>query len=120
MDGGCGCFGGKDTKEKLLLIKGPFCFVFNKEDDLAPKYAISLAHMKAKKQATVVTLETNLGDSEYEIIFLGEKHAKDFVVAVTQQAAVGETAEVRKVGLMMCGAQVIGNWSPVTLLPSQQ
>lgn len=98
IDGGCGCFGGKDTKEKLLLIKGPFCFVFHNEDDLAPKYAISLAHMKAKNQAQslVVTLETNLGDTEYEISFVEEKSAKDFVFAVTQQAARGETEEVRK------------------------
>jgi hypothetical protein len=48
--GGCSCFGGsKDLlKERVLLIEGPFCFVFSKEDDPAPKYAISLAHMKAK------------------------------------------------------------------------
>jgi hypothetical protein len=85
--------------------------VFNNENDPAPKYAISLAHMKAKKQAsapTVVTLETNLGDMEYEISFVGENDAKDFVAAVTEQATVGETEEVRKVGLMMCWAQVIG------------
>ena len=65
--------------EKLLLIKGPFCFVFKNEKDLAPKYAISLAHLKAKKQPssegislTVVTLETGLGDVEYEVRFLQE------------------------------------------------
>jgi hypothetical protein len=102
--GGCGCFGGSENlKERLLLIKGPFCFVFNKEDDPAPKYAISLAHVKAKASqgTTVVTLETNLGDIEYEITFKEEKIAMQFKDAATAQAAVGEAEEVRKVSQLL-------------------
>ncbi len=102
--GGCNCFGGgsSDTKEKFILVKGPFCFVFAEETAQAPKYAISLAHLKAAAREpinghTVVTLETNLGDIEYEIGFMEEKSAKEFATEVTQQAAIGEAEIVRKV-----------------------
>ena len=89
-------------KDKFLLIKGPFCFVFKKEEDPAPTYAISLAHMKAKVQPPqgalhVVTLETNLGDVEYEISFPEAGSAKEFAEVATRQASIGETEEVRKV-----------------------
>lgn len=99
--GGCGCLGGKDSKQRLILIKGPFIFVYANESDKAPKYAISLAHMKAKSQGPsggmhVVTLETNLGDVEYELSFKIQGIAKEFVDAVKKQAAVGEAEEVRK------------------------
>lgn len=99
---GCGCFGGKDMKkQRLVLIKGPFIFVFTNESDKAPKYAISLAHLKAKSQGTsggmyVVMLETSLGDAEYEVSFKTEGIAKEFLDVVKRQAAVGEAEEVRK------------------------
>ena len=103
--GSCGCFGGKsDSSEKLLLIKGPFCFVFGSERDPAPKYAISLAHLKAITKdhqggRSLVNLETALGEIEYELSFENANIAKSFKEAATQQAALGEAEEVRKVCL---------------------
>lgn len=84
------------------MIKGPFVFVYVHESDKAPTYAINLAHLKAKLQggsasAYLVTLETTLGDVEYEISFNTESIAKDFVDVVKKQASVGEAEEVRKV-----------------------
>lgn len=120
--GGCGCFGGKNL-EKLILIKGPFCFVFEHEKDLAPKYAISLAHLKAKKQEQshslgpgLTTLETSLGDVEYEINFQGEEEAKTFVTTANKQAAKGESQEVRKVCLVMVGDYILTIQQPSFLI----
>jgi hypothetical protein len=101
--GGC-CSGGDDNSEKLLLIKGPFVFVFKNEEDKSPKYAVSLTHMKASNKGNsqrsyLVTLGSNLGDVEYVINFKDEKIAKFFVDAATEQAKVGETEEVRKVSI---------------------
>jgi len=98
----CGCFGGDDDKkENIILIKGAYCFVFGKDSDAAPKYAISLAHMKAKKQSPShgihhVTIETSLGDVEWELGFEQKSIAQQFVDAFLHQAAVGEADEVRK------------------------
>jgi len=98
----CGCFGGSDDKsEQIILIKGPYCFVFGKETDQAPKYAISLAHMKAKLQSPShgthsVTIETTLGDVDWELGFSQKQTAQQFVDAFAQQAAIGEADEVRK------------------------
>ena len=94
--------GGSSAKQQLLLIKGPFIFVFGHESDKAPKYAISLAMMKAKSQKGsagnyLVSLETTLGDVEYEISFKSEGIANQFVDAVKKQAAIGETEQIRKV-----------------------
>lgn len=100
----CTCMGGDSdaTKEKILLIKGPYLFVFNKESDPTPKYAITLAHMKTSVQPPShgmqnITVETNLGDPEWELRFQQENIAKQFVETFKQQAAVGEADEVRKV-----------------------
>lgn len=91
-------------KEKIVLIKGPYCFVFNKETDQAPKYAIALAHMTTTTQPSPardgqfpVTIETSMGDAEWELIFQKKNIAKQFVASFKQQAAVGEADEVRKV-----------------------
>jgi hypothetical protein len=105
---GCGCFGsGVSNDERLLLVKGPFCFVFYNENDKAPKYAISLAHLKAAKRTPAqkrfcVSLQTNLGEVEYDMIFEREEIADEFHDAVKKQAAVGETNEVKKVGGTKC------------------
>lgn len=104
-DGGidCGCFGGgKDSKEKLVLVKGPFAFVFTNEFDDAPKYAMALANLKPVSKGShgssyLVTLETNLGDVEYEFSFEKEALAKEFVEAVEKQAAIGLNEQIRKV-----------------------
>jgi len=106
-DAVCGCFGGTEMKQRLLLIKGPFVFVYSRETDLAPKYAVSLAHLTAKYQGPssgmyLVTLETSLGDVEYEIMFKENSAAVLFVTAAKKQAAVGEAEEVRKVCLVTC------------------
>lgn len=98
----CGCFGGgDDQKQKIILIKGPYCFIFATESDPAPKYAISLAHMKAKIQspshgAHNVTIETSLGDVDWELTFEEKQSAQKFVDAFQKQAVVGEVDEVRK------------------------
>ena len=96
---GCGCLGGGDEpKERLILIKGPFVFVFKNEDAAAPKYAVSLAHLKAKQQnpQSTVTIESNLGEVEYQIKFAEIEPAKQFVKVANKQAAIGESDEVRK------------------------
>ena len=99
---GCGCFGGgDDTKEKVILIKGTYCFVFGKESDPAPKYSIALAHLKAKLQSSShgihhVTIETSLGDVEWELGFQEKQTAQNFIDKFLQQAAIGEADEVRK------------------------
>jgi hypothetical protein len=72
------------------------------EDDLSPQYAINLAHMKPAVRdpshgRTVVTLETALGDHEYEISLEDTATATTFATAVRQQAAAGEAEIVRKV-----------------------
>jgi len=102
----CGCFGGSgnndDKKEKTILIKGAFCFVFVKETDPSPKYAISLAHTKTSLHPSSssspcrVTIETSLGDVEWELEFENKKLANQFTNAFRQQAAIGEADEARK------------------------
>jgi hypothetical protein len=119
----CTCFGGgngNDMTEKIILIKGPFCFVFNKESDPAPKYAIGAAHMKpvmhapqSQKSQSVVTIETALGDVEWEIRFDKENIAKQFVESFRQQAAIGESDEARKVRLgILCVFRSISSPPP--------
>ena len=65
------------------------------------KYAISLCHMSAvvpdASNAKVVHLETTLGEVEYVIAFENAKSASEFKKSVAEQAAKGETEEVRKV-----------------------
>mmetsp|Transcript_17807 Transcript_17807/g.29444 ORF Transcript_17807/g.29444 Transcript_17807/m.29444 type:complete len:236 (-) Transcript_17807:1126-1833(-) len=101
--GGCGCLGGgsRIDTDVIILIKGPFCFIFKNEAASTPRYAINLAHMKAKTQSAPsgrhpVALETNLGDIEYEVYLKDEETAELFQTTVSQQAADGETDEVRK------------------------
>jgi len=100
----CGCFNGNSNsnKDKIILIKGAYCFVFVKESDPAPKYAISLAHMKANLHQSTshgahrVTAGTSLGDIEWELGFENKQLANQFLDSFRQQAAVGEADEVRK------------------------
>lgn len=96
---GCGCFGGgEEEKERLLLIKGAYVFVFKNENAEAPKYAISLAHLKTKQTnpLSLVTIESSLGDVEYQIKFSEESLAKKFVSVANKQAAIGEAEQVKK------------------------
>lgn len=92
-------------EQVLLLMKGPFCFIFKNEKAPSPKYAISLTGLDAKvkestKEKVSVALETNLGDEEYLLTFSATNDAdvgKKFVSAVKKQAAAGQAELVRKV-----------------------
>lgn len=81
--------------------------MFNKERDPSPKYAIALAHMKTAMQQSSgevqhMTIETTLGDIEWDISFQKKSIAKQFADAFKKQAAVGEAEEVRRVREMFC------------------
>jgi len=94
--------GGREWKERFLLIKGPFYFVFADENGQSPKYAVGLQYMKPdvkhpnSKGHTLVLLQTNLGDTQYEICFQSEEVAKQFGAVVVEQSLAAETEEVRK------------------------
>mmetsp|Transcript_32020 Transcript_32020/g.75289 ORF Transcript_32020/g.75289 Transcript_32020/m.75289 type:complete len:242 (+) Transcript_32020:203-928(+) len=98
----CGCFGGGDENdEKIILVKGAYCFVFGKESDPAPKYAVACAHMKAVTQSPShgvhpVTIESALGDVDWELGFEKKELAEEFVDVFRKKAAEGEADEVRK------------------------
>lgn len=116
-----GCFGrgahnGRDEhkEEKHLLVKGLYCFVFYKIDDLAPRYAISLSSLKAvvtdsKPGLTVVTLETKQGDVGYELWFEDMLHAKKFRDVVAEKARISKLhhAHPPMVRMSMCGESSI-------------
>jgi hypothetical protein len=80
-----------ERKEKHLLIKGTYCFVFYDATDLAPKYAIELNKVKpfvrtsSKSGRVVVTLESK-GVVGYEIDFGHVELAKAFRDAVAQHS----------------------------------
>jgi hypothetical protein len=100
----------QDSDEVLVLIKGPFLFVFKNQTSQSPKYAVPLAHLHATVKGeghvlathgyTSVNLETALGDVEYVVMFHTAGNlevATTFANVVNQQAATGEADEVRKV-----------------------
>jgi preprotein translocase subunit SecF len=60
-------------------------------------------HPKESQGRFVVTIETNLGDIEYELKFDKENIAKQFVDSFRQQAAIGEADEIRKVSISFVG-----------------
>ncbi|CAB9515883.1 expressed unknown protein [Seminavis robusta] len=98
--GGCSClFGGgrnNDKTEKLVLLKGPFCFVFKNAGASAPLYAISLVDMKTDRKGQVALLQTNLGDTDYELTFSDEADAKKFCRTADKLAKTGQADEIRK------------------------
>jgi hypothetical protein len=100
---GCGCLGvRKEDKDRYILVKGPFCFVFTSEDSDSPKYAIGLQNMAAKvRQAGAgsrghVLLETSMGEMEYELSFATEAIAREFARTVEEQSATAASETVRK------------------------
>jgi hypothetical protein len=101
---GCGCFDGpKEDKDRYILVKGPFCFVFTSEDSSSPKYAIGLQNMRAqfneKSRAGsrgYVLLETNLSEMEYELSFATEAIAREFARTVQEQSEAAASETVRK------------------------
>ena len=99
MFGCCGCSSSEIGKERFLLIKGPFCFVFISKDDPAPKYAVGLQSMQAQlknSSSPVVVLQTELGDIEYEFAFHDMETAKLLKVAMDSECASAQVAAVRK------------------------
>lgn len=99
---GCGCFRQDDSmKERYILVKGQFCFVFKTENAAGPRYAFSFAFVTAHQRKSyhglsVVSLETALGDVEYEIGFSDEDSAFAFAAVADKQASEGEKEEIRK------------------------
>jgi hypothetical protein len=101
---GCGCLGGlsPEDKDRYILVKGPFIFVFTSETSDSPKYAIGLQNMGAKvKQVGAgsrghVLLETNMGELEYELSFATQAIAQEFAMIVTEQSASAKSEAVRK------------------------
>ena len=102
-----GCFGRRfgfgseksenHFEEKHLLVKGMYCFVFYKIEDLAPRYAIALSQVKAvvkdsKPGLTIVALETKHGrDIGYEIGFNDLLHAKRFRDVITEKSKISKS-----------------------------
>lgn len=85
----------------IILIKGPFCFVYSDDKAPAPKFAISLSNLKASVQESShgnfpVSLQTLLGDVEYQIFFAEKEMADLFSRVVGEQASAGETELIKK------------------------
>lgn len=88
-------------KKVITLIKGPFLFVFKKETDKSPKYAVSLTNLVAVLESPAgksypTSLQTSLGDLEYELVFNDAEAASKFVEVANEQAAGGQAEIVRK------------------------
>jgi hypothetical protein len=106
------CFRGcasESRRQRYLLIKGPFCFVYSSVDAAAPRYAVGLHSTRPSggktstisgpnhgHAATSVLLENSLGDVEYEFVFSSEEAAIKFRDAVERQTASAQTEQVRK------------------------
>jgi hypothetical protein len=93
----CGCFGSGAKTEVILIIKGPFIFVFTSETASGPKYAISLLNLKTDNQGNGrIALTDTLGDVQYELTFDTNETATEFARVVNARAANAETDEIRK------------------------
>lgn len=103
----CSCFGekgGEPNKQRYVLVKGTNLFIFAKETSPAPKYAVDIPHKKIVLRekvghSQIVTIETGLGDVEYKVKFdlrANEHVAKNFALALKEEAAVGETNEIKE------------------------
>jgi len=102
---GCGCSlkgSGGGSKKKLVLIKGPFIFIFNDEKAKAPDYAIRLHELEAtvspasKTAHPVVLKKTLTGEFDYEFIFSTATDANSFQETVSIESNQGQTDEIRK------------------------
>jgi hypothetical protein len=96
-----GWFGkGKGKNERLILVKGPFCFVFVNENAPSPKYAIALKDIRARvkhpSSSGHVLLETIMGDVEYELTFATEEIAQQFADVVRRQHSAASKAGIRQ------------------------
>ena len=86
----CGCFGrGEGNCLRLILVKGPFIFVFENEKCRSPRFVVALQDMRVqvKRPASSgqVLLEPNLEGAEYEFMFETEAIAEEFIDAVREQ-----------------------------------
>lgn len=94
----------KSNNNKYILIKGPFVFVYSKQTASAPTYSIPLKHQRVnvhdiKGNSQVVTLESGLGDIEYEFKFdLNENRelGANFGRVLEEEIVIGNTAEVKE------------------------
>ena len=95
----------KSTTKRYVLVKGTNLFIFANENAPTPAYAVELPHKRIALNdkhgnTQTVTIETNLGDVEYEVKFdLRENAAvaKNFAMALKEEVAVGNTNEIKKV-----------------------
>jgi hypothetical protein len=97
----CGCFGrGEGNEISLILMKGPFIFVFENEKSPSPKFVVALQDMRVqvKRPASSgqMLLEPNLEDgAEYEFTFETEAIAEECIDAVREQQYGAATDLVR-------------------------
>lgn len=94
----CGCFGTSDDfKDRYIVIKGQFCFVFKTETASSPSYAIRLHNLSAEQEkgSKTVTLG-NHADVDYVLTFHTAETAADFARVTSRMAAAAETEQVRK------------------------
>jgi hypothetical protein len=96
----CGCFGGGEgNRERLILVKGPFCFVFVNEKSPSPKFVVALkemqVHLKLPASLRQVLMEPTFDGAEYELTFATETIAQEFVDAARVQHHAAATDCVR-------------------------
>jgi hypothetical protein len=96
----CGCFGrGEGNRLRLILVKGPFIFVFENEKCRSPRFVVALQDMRVqvKRPASSgqVLLEPNLDGNEYELTFETEAIAEEFIDVVREQQYAAATDLVR-------------------------
>uniref|UniRef100_A0A7S3P793 Uncharacterized protein n=1 Tax=Amphora coffeiformis TaxID=265554 RepID=A0A7S3P793_9STRA len=98
----CGCWGGgssEDFKSRYIVIKGPFCFVFQNETASSPSYAIRLHHMSSErdKGSRVVTLRESIRtDAHFMITLDSEDKAAELHRTIRRMTAEAETEDIRK------------------------
>ena len=96
----CGCFGrGKsdDFKDRYIVIKGQFCFIFKSEDASSPSYAIRLHKLTADHEKGSKTVHlTNQTDVDYVMTLHDADKAAELATVVRRMAAAAETEQVRK------------------------
>jgi hypothetical protein len=108
---GCGCFGGGEAnEERLILVKGPFCFIYVNEFAPSPEYVISLEEMRADPVSSGrVLLEATLDNNKYELTFATEAIALEFADAVQAQHSAAATGSAH---------QRLGHGNLATIAPS--
>jgi hypothetical protein len=93
----CGCFGGGErNRERLILAKGPFCFVFVNERSHRRLNSLLLYKICECRLNTQRAQDgSNLDGAEYELTFATEAIAQEFVDAAQAQQYAAATDRVR-------------------------